>query len=286
VDHRHNEHRHEAMGFWGFFETENDPAVSRALFGRAAADLRERGMTEMQGPMNPSVNNQCGLLVDGFDHPPAILMPYNPPYYPAFAEQAGLEPLEDLYAYFIDPERLARDPKRTQRLERLATSIRRRHPELTVRSIDLAHFEVDIRALGSLMERALNELPGHVPMPEEEMLFMTRDMKSIVDPGLVLLADVAGRPVGCAFGLPDINPILKRVNGRLFPFGWGALPAYRHMGVMPLLMAHLIRNARDRGYTKAELSWIRETNTRSFGTLEHAVAPRLYKRYRLYTSDL
>jgi len=304
VDRLYNAHYGKSTGFWNLFETVNDVSVARALLDRAASDLRERGMTEMEGPADQSAIGQCGLLLEGFDEPPAISMPYNPPEYPALVEQAGCRPVEDFYAYSIDVESLMRDQKRLERLERLEAAIRKRRPNLIVRPLDMRHFEGDILAMGRLFNSALSVLPGLVPTPDEELLQMARDLKPIADPEIVLIAEVEGIAVGSAFGIPDINPILKQINGRLFPFGWArllrgkrfirrariaayaALPEYRQMGVVPLLMACLLRSARNRGYTSVELSYISASNRPSFQTLEHAIAPRLYKRYRRYSKKL
>jgi len=304
VDGLHNDTHHEKTGFWGFFETERDPDVARALLDRAADDLRKRGMAEMRGPMSPSINGECGLLIEGFDDSPYVLMPYNPPYYAEFVEQAGLQRLKDFYAYFIDPGQLTPDLATRQRLEHLAQAIRKRHPELLVRPLDMRHFEAEVVTLGKLFNEARRDNWGFVPASDAELRLMARDMKPIVDPQIALLAEVAGETVGCAFALPDVGPILKKMNGRLFPFGWlhllwgkrsirrvriigyGALPAYRHMGVTARLMAELMHNTQQRGYNAAELGWVCETNAASVGTIEHAVHPRLYKRYRVYTKLL
>jgi len=304
VDRLHNEYRGVRTGFWGYFETENDPAVAGALLDRAADHLRERGMIDMEGPVSPAAHGQCGLLVEGFDEPPAVSMPYNPPYYVHLVEQAGLKSVEEMYAYHLSFDTLGPESAAMQRLDRLARGIRRRHPGLTVRPIDMTRYEADLLDLGRLADTALEENPDHVPFTDDEMRAMAREVRGIIDPDLVLLADVAGTTVGCAFGLPDINPLLRKINGRLFPLGWlkfiagkrsirsariigwGALTEHRHMGVIPLLMHTLILNARRRGYRDAELSWVAEENIKAFRTLERAVGPRLSKRYRIYRRDL
>ena len=258
----------------------------------------------MEGPADQSAIGQCGLLVEGFSEPPAVSMPYNPPEYPALVEEAGFRPVEDFYAYSIDVESLMRDQKRLERLQRLEGAIRKRRPNLVVRPLDMGNFDADILAMGHLFNTALSVLPGLVPTPDAELLQMARDLKPIADPEIVLIAEVHGKAVGCAFGIPDVNPILKQINGRLFPFGWlrllsgkrlihrariaayAALPEYRQMGVVPLLMASLLRSALRRGYTSVELSYISASNRPSFETLEHAIGPRLYKRYRRYARKL
>jgi len=304
VNYLHNNYHAESVGFWGFFETERDPAVAGALLERAADELRERGMTEMRGPFSPSINAECGLLIDGFNLPPAVMMPYNPSYYPDLVEQAGLAPLKDLHAYLLVEEQAAADRKTIQRLERLAQAVRRRHPNLTVRPLDMSNYEADVIALGELFNTLRRGNWGFVPVTEPELRLLAREMKSVVEPDMVLVAELDGKPVGCVISLPDINPLLKKLNGRLFPFGWahllwrrrivrrvrilgsGVLPAHRLVGVVPLLFYQLIRNGQRHGYEAAELSWVAEDNVNAVRTLESAVKPRLYKRYRIYTRQL
>ncbi len=304
VNHLHNSYHNEKAGFWGFFETERDQQAAKALLDTAADTLRGFGMTKMSGPFNPSVNAECGLLVEGFNSPPVILMPYNPAYYPGLVEQAGLRPVKELYAYqLFEPDVSAGQASR-QRVERLALAVRRRHPEITVRHLDMKRFEADVLTLGKLFDTARRDNWAFVPTTEAELRLMAREMKPVVVPELVLIAEVRGKPAGCMMALPDINLILRKLNGRLFPFGWArllwgkrriravrvfgsaCLPEYRKLGVAALLFAHFIQTGLHLGYNTAELSWLAEGNVQSMRTLEAAVQPRLYKRYRIYGREL
>ncbi len=304
VNRLHNSTHGEKAGFWGFFETERDPAVAAALLDAAADDLRRAGMTRMTGPFNPSINSECGLLVDGFDRPPVILMPYNPPWYPDFVEAAGLEPEQDLHAYWISTEDFVADVEARERLERIAKAVRRRHPDLTVRPLDMARYDAEVMALGKVFDAARRANWGYVPTTDAELRFMAREMKPIVAPEFALVAELRGQPIGCLISLPDINLLLRKLNGRLFPFGWarlllgrrrlrtvrvfgaGCLPEYRTLGVTPLLFDQFVRNAVRLGCEGGELSWVAEDNLKSMRTIESAFRPRLYKRYRIYNREL
>jgi len=304
VNHLHNSYHGDKAGFWGFFETEPDPDVARALLGAAAGHLRDCGMTEMRGPFNPSINAECGLLVEGFDRTPAILMPYNPRYYPEFVEQAGLRPIKELYAYIIGREQFFSDEKARGRLERIARAVHRRSPELVIRPLDMTSYESEVVGLGGVFNAARRDNWGYVPMTGAELRLMAREMKPLVIPELLLVAELRGEPVGCLLALPDINPLLQKLNGRLLPFGWArllwgkrrvrflrtfgaaCLPEHRNLGVTPLLFERFVRDAVRLGYETSEISWVAEDNLQSRRTIESAFRPRLYKRYRIYGREL
>lgn len=304
INHLYNSYHNEKAGFWGFFESVDDVKVARALLDRACEDVRSRGMNCSSGPFNPSTNAECGLLVEGFEHPPVVLMPYNPRYYPVLVEAAGFERAKDLYAYRLTDEDVDAGLRTRQRLERIAAAVRRRHPEVAVRPLDMARYEAEVVALGELFNEARRDNWGYVPTTDAELRLMAREMRAIVEPGLVLVAEVEGRPIGCVMAIPDVNPVLKKLNGRLLPFGWvrflagrrrvsgirvfgaACLPEYRKLGVTPLLFERLIESGERLGYRQAELSWIAEDNVQSVRTLEAAFEPRLYKRYRVYARAL
>ncbi|NQT52916.1 GNAT family N-acetyltransferase [bacterium] len=304
VNFLHNTYQGETTGFWGFFESERDPKIFRALFDRVADDLRERGMTEMRGPMNPSINGECGMLIEGFDLMPSMLMPYNPPYYPALLEELGQQKLIDLYAYFILTAKASDERENIQRLDRLAKAVRRRHPSLSVRTVDMANYEAEAAKLNDLFNAARRDNWGFVPVTDTEFAAIASDMKSVIDPHFIFIAEDDGQRVGCLMSIPDLNPILKKCNGRLLPFGWlrillgkrkvrrcrvfgaAALPSHRNRGITALLFDHIVKEARRLGYEAAEMSWVAEGNRRSAGSLESAFDVEPYKRYRIYTSAL
>lgn len=300
----HNNYHGEATGFWGFFEAEPDQGVVSALLERAAEELRGCGRNRMLGPFNPSTNSECGLLVEGFDRPPSLMMPYNPPSYPELVEAAGHRPHKDLLAYYLDCQMLAENPEKMARMERIERAVLRRHPELTFRTLDMASYEQEVLALAEFFNEVRRENWGFVPVTKAEALEMAHEMKAIVEPTCCIFAELKGQLVGCVMGLPDIGPLLKKANGRLLPFGWihlvgwrrrihemrifgsGVLPKYRHLGVIPILFLNYVRNSTSIGYDTGELSWIAEDNLISVRTLEAAFGPRLYKRYRIYEREL
>jgi len=304
VNHLHNATHNDRIGFWGYFEAEPDLEVVRALLDAAADDLRAAGLDTMWGPFNPSINAECGLLVEGFDQMPALLMPYNPPAYPHLVERAGLRRVKDLYAYLLVTEDVSDDRETRRRLERIARAVARRHPELVIRPLDMARYEAEVVALGELFNRVRERNWAFVPATREELRLMAREMKPLIVPELIPVAELHGRPVGCLLALLDINPLLRELDGRLLPFGWlrllrgvrrvrslrvfgaACLPEYRKLGVTALLFDRFIRNGLGRGINRAELSWVAEDNVQSVQTLESAFHPRLYKRYRVYGRDL
>ncbi len=304
INHLHNKFHGDRMGFFGYFESERDPAVAVALFDRVAADLREHGLTAMSGPFNPSINGECGLLVEGFDSPPVCLMPYNPPWYLDLVEAAGLRPLKELYAYHLTGEEMAPDRRPRQRLQRIAEAVARRQPELVVRSLDMRRYDADVVALGKLFNAARRGNWGFVPATDAELRLMAREMKPIVRPELILVAELRGEPVGCLIALPDVNLVLRKIHGRLLPFGWlrllrferqvrsirvfgvACLPEYRNLGITPLLFERFIERGLRLGCEEAELSWVAEDNQSSVRTIEAAFEPRRYKRYRIYGREL
>ena len=300
----HNTYHGETTGFWGFFEAERDPDAAHALLAAAAADLKDRGMTQMRGPFSPSINAECGMLVDGFHLPPAVLMPYNPAYYPELVQNAGHRKLKDLVAYHIAQTHTGPENAAVQKLQRLAKAIRRKNPDVSIRSLNLANFHHEAKALNDLFNTVRRDNWGFVPVTDAEFEDTARDLKSIINPNYVFLVEDDGKLVACTLAIPDINPILKKCNGRLLPFGWlrfllgrrtirhfrvfglATLPAYRNRGITVLLLDHCVREGTRRGYQSAELSWIAEDNLASLNTIEHAFSLTPCKRYRVYTADL
>ena len=304
VNHLHNEVHQDKTAFWGFFEAEDDPEVFKALFDHAAEELSSRGYDRMWGPMNPSINSECGFLVEPFDLPPVLLMPYNPPYYPQHTEALGHRKCQDLLGYWIDDpfERANSEP--IQRLRRMAKVARRKLPHVTVRTLDRRRLDEDTASLNALFNKAREHNWGFVPLTDEEFRERVREMRMIVDPEFMYLAEADGKVIGCLMGLPDINPILKKCNGRLLPLGWlhfllgrrkckGArlfgsalLPEYRQSGALALLFDMLTEKHPDLGYSPLECSWIAESNQRNLDTLTHLLALEPHKRYRVYTRDI
>jgi GNAT superfamily N-acetyltransferase len=294
----HNQVQKEKTGFWGYFESENDPAASGALFDAAAGWLRKRGLTRMLGPVNPSINDPSGLLIDGFEWSPFVLMTYNPRYYVSLVEKAGLTKAMDLIAYILTHQDLDR-----ARIDRVAELIRKRS-EVSIRFVDLSNLDHELDIIKDVYNDAWERNWGFVPMTEAEVRFQADDLKSILLPEFAYIAELKGRPVGFAFALPDINIILKKCKGSLLPFGWwhflkfnlrkiptmrlvalGVRKEYHKAGIGTLFYQKVIEEGLKRNYKAAECSWILETNDLMNRPLQQMGAKK-YKTYRLYEKAL
>ncbi len=294
VNHAHLAHHHDAVGFFGLFESENDPGVANALLHVAAAFLRSQGMARMRGPASLSVNEELGLLVAGFDLPPAVMMPYNPPYYRDLLEGVGCRPAMTLYAYSAED----RDGRVPERLTRGVELARRRY-RYSVRSIDVRRLPEEARALRGVYEAAWSENWGAVPLTPRETDHLVQTLRLIGDPDLCLLAEFEGRVIGFSLTLPDLNQVLARMHGTLFPRGlftflWhrrtidglrmmamGVMPGYRQMGVDTYLCHETIARGLAKGYRRLEMSWILASNE-PMNLVLRKIGAEVSKTYELY----
>jgi GNAT superfamily N-acetyltransferase len=292
-DRAHNRFHEESAGFFGFFECVNDPSVAEALLSRARNWVRERGATFLRGPVSPSTNYECGLLIDGFDRSPMVMMPYNPRYYPELMDRVGLSKAKDLLGYLSNAFTI--DMKK---IERVADRVLRTNG-VTVRPINMKDFDAEVERVWEVYSRAWSRNWGFIPMSREEFRVMGKEMKQVLKPELVLIGEVDGKMVGFALALPDVNIALKPAAGTLFPTGLlkilyyqrliksvrvlalGVEERYRSSGVGAAFYATLVRNARKLGYGDCEMSWILEDNTLMNRALEVMGAKR-YKTYRIY----
>lgn len=295
VNHEHNRVFAERRGFFGFFESVNDPAVGTALFDAARRWLAERGIEAIRGPANPSMNYECGLLVDGFDSPPTFMMTYNPPYYPDLVESYGFRKTHDLLAYIGYRDQL---PQVERELGHLAEQAQERSNAI-IRPLDSAHFMADVELFVELYNRSLVAMWGFVPLPKDEMQKLAASLRYLLIPELTLIAEVDGKGVGAVVGLPDYNPRIREIDGRLFPFGFlrllrnrqqmkrirvlsiNVVPEYQRWGLGLVLMRSLVPKALEIGVQEAEFSWVSEANDLARLGLEKAGAKR-YKTYRMY----
>lgn len=293
IDQNFNSFQQEEAGFFGFFESIDEVEVAGALMETARKWLVDRGANVIRGPMNPSTNYECGMLVEGFDSAPSVMMPYNSPSYPRMLESLGLRKAKDLLAYIVSTRFV--DEKKAWRVADKAAGAHGVH----IRPIRMDKFQQDVEMVWDLYNSAWSRNWGFVPMTREEFLHEAAEMKQILKPEFVLIGEVDGRAVGFALALPDINIALKRAGGRLFPLGLfkilyhqrlikdlrvialGVVEPYRTAGVAAGFYASLIRNARSLGYDRSELSWILEDNVLMNRSLE-AMGAKKYKTYRIY----
>jgi len=298
IDHNYIEFHQEKVGFFGFLESISDVEVTGILLSRVAGWLKGHGMEKMAGPMNPSTNDECGLLVNGFDAPPCLMMPYNPPYYPNLLEGFGLKKAMDLYAYWLAQSFFLLD-----RLDRITERLRKREPQLHVRPINLRDFDNELKIVKGIYNQAWSKNWGFVPLTEEEINLLAKELKSLVVSDLVLFAYRGEEPVGFSVSLPDYNQVLKHLNGKIGLLGGlkflyysrkietirvmllGVKQTFQKKGVEGLLYIETFKRGIRKGYYQAECSWILEENVLMQHGIE-AMGGKRYKCYRVYEIPL
>jgi len=295
-DDNHNATHGDNLVFFGFFEAADEDAA-HALLARVERWAEDLGRGAVRGPANPSLNHSAGLLVDAFDADPFVMMPYNPSAYPEYMESAGYGKAKDLYAWVFE------SGQDISRLERLATRVRRRHPELVIRPVDMKRWKEELERFRDLYNRAWEKNWGFVRYTNAEFDQLAREFRMILDPELVALAEVDGELAGITVVLPDANQIFKRMRGRLLPFGifhflnrrriidqirlpiLGVAPEHRNKGFEVAMIYALYERAIAKGYKRCECSWTLEDN-HSMNHVIEAGGGRHYKTYRIYQKDI
>jgi len=304
----HNEFQHENVGMFGGFECLNDQAVADALFDRAAEWLKARGRSAIRGPFNFSTNEECGLLIDAFDDSPRLMMTYNPPYYRELIERAGFTKAMDMYAYLKDVSQLRSMDAFPEKLRRV-TEKAMQHRQITIRKIDMKHFEEEVDRVKAIYNSAWARNWGFVPMTEAEFEHLAKGLKMVLDPDLIFIVEAKGEPVGFGLTIPDVNEPLRRAYPRPgVPEWWtlmkffynmkfrkvmkyirvlvlGVLAEYRVTGIDGMLYVKSAEEAIKKGYYLGESSWILENNYPMRNALEKIDAV-IYKTYRIYEKPL
>ncbi len=293
----HNSTHHDTVGFFGWFECIDNADAAAALLDRASSWLQEKNCSAMRGPMSFSINDECGLLVDGFDKPPAILMSYNLPYYEQLLTQYGLREVMDLYSWRL--------PVREFGAERIGRIVKRviARENLVVRQFDMSDLRGEIDRLKCLYNDAWEKNWGFVPMTDREIEHMARDLKPILEPRLGCFVEVDGKPVGFSLVLPDLNEITVHLNGRLFPLGFlkilrgikhirnirllamGVSLKYQKRGLDAVLYYNSFEAALELEKEVSELGWTLATNTLMNNAIER-MGGTIDKIYRLFESPL
>lgn len=299
VNEAHNRQYNDRLGFFGFFESVDDDAVAGRLLEAATDWLAEQGMTAVRGPVNPSLNYECGLLVDGFDSSPFFMMTYNRPYYARLVEQFGFRKSHDLYAYYGHVDMVPDLSKKHAAMHRAVIE----RFNIDVRPMNRRHFHREVETFLTLYNQSLVGSWGFVPLSTSEVRHLAGGLQRLIVPELTRIAEVDGRPIGALFGLLDYNPRIKAIDGRLFPLGFlkllgnrraikrmrfitaNVLPEYQQWGVGLMLMREFLKPVLEGGIEEVEFSWVLESNTLSWRSLEKGSARR-YKTYRLYNRDL
>jgi GNAT superfamily N-acetyltransferase len=292
----YNEFSGENAGFFGFFDCIEDDRVAKALVDEVSGWLRQRGATFLRGPMNFTSNDEWGVLIDGFDSSPMVMMPYNHPYYGRLLESCGLVRAKDLYAYIADvPDTL---PEKVHRVAGIA--MRR---GISVRPVDMRNFRREMAIFREIYNAAWERNWGFMPMTDEEIEHTADDLRRVMVPELSLIAFFEGKPVGFMMFLPDMNQVLKRLRGRMLGPGlisaiWhsrrirdarllllGIRPGFRRRGVDSVLFIEALKGLRKKGFKRMEFSWILEDNYPVQRIIE-TMGGRLYKKYRVYEREL
>lgn len=298
-DPHYNQFHNTEYGFFGMFDAVDDPEVAGALFEACAEWTRRKGMKAMLGPVNLSFNHDCGLLVEGFDYAPAMMMPYNHPYYPALLEANGLKKAKDLWSYELStsiapPEKVVRVAERIREQE-----------GVRVRPIDLKNLREEIRRIKSVYDVMLDRIFGFVPMTDAEFDMIAARLRPLVQirSELCLIAEIGDEPVAFSLTFPDANVALKPAEGHLTQYGmplglakmawaarsidrlrvllFGIKPGYRRRGLDAILYLDTLRAARQLGYTGGELGWTTEDNDLMNRAIE-SMGARRFKVYRVY----
>jgi len=295
----HNEVHNENIGFFGFFESINDQDVANALLDTAKEWLKDKGVNAMRGPANPSSNDEFGMLLEGFDDPPRIMMTYNPKYYLDLMDNYGLKKIKDLYAYRIDNKELLKSEK----LIRVA-EIARKRSKVEIKSINLKEFKSELEKVKFVYNKAWAPNWGFIPMTDEEIDNLAKELKPLVEDSLVVFAEADGKTIAFALVMLDYNELFIDFNGKLFPFNviklftqrkkitWarvltlGIIPEYQKRGIDALLYYEITKRAEKIGIMKGEASWILEDNEMMKRGAEQVMNGEIYKKYRVYEIDI
>ena len=290
IDRSYVEYHKESIGYFGFFEVAEDYDVARALFDQVRTWLGSRGMKKLRGPANPSLNDEAGMLLEGFDSPPKVKMTYNPPFYVEFCDRYGMTKAKDLFAY-ISPVPEKPPEKLTRVMERL-----KQRAKLVVRHINLGNLKRDLKLVKEVYNDAWSNNWNFAPMTEAEIDDLARKLRPLAVPEIVPFVEVDGEVAGVAISLPDYNQLLKPMNGRLNVFKFllnrnkidamrlwalGVKYKYHKLGLDALLYYETLKGAQKKGYKWVEVSWILEDNVSIIRPIMMWEC-RLYKKYRVF----
>ena len=307
INPHHNDFHQEQVGFFGAFEALEDPDAAAALLHSASDWVRTQGMTAIRGPATFSINDECGLLVDGFDSPPVIMTTYNPLRYVGYIEQAGFKKAMDLYAYTLPQDKLAPEalnPKLARVVERV-----KQRPGVRLRAAKMRNYWQEAEFIKRLYNAAWTKNWGFVPLTDTEFDHLARKMRQIIDPDLVFFVEMDGETVGFALNLPDVNQVLRlaypnprtpewlslakllwhwKVRSKITTvrlFALGVKEDARLTGIDALLYYETAKVALAKGYRRGDMSWLLETNTMVNRSVR-MMGAEIYKAWRLYEREL
>jgi GNAT superfamily N-acetyltransferase len=302
VDERWTQFQGGNDGMFGFFESENDPETAAALVEAAAGWLRARGRERMLGPMDFTTNDECGILIEGYERPPLVLEPWHPPYYRELLEALGMTKSMDLLMWELYLGTLKQGDRFHDFIHEAAQKSESEHG-VTVRQMRKNDLEAEVTRFMEVYNEAWGPNWGFVPITEEEVAFQAKNLKPILDENWAMIAEREGEVVGAALTLPDINQVLGKMNGRVLPFGWwhfltgrrkinqvrvfalGVKPEYQHFGVAAALYVRHVETAARVRQKGGEMGWILEVNEPMNRAME-GMGGKVVKRYRLYELPL
>ncbi len=301
IDHRWDEFQGGNDGMFGFFESVDDPEVAAALIAAATGWLRERGRERMLGPMDFTMNDECGILIEGFDEPSMILEPWHPPYYSKLLERLGLSKAIDLLMWELWFGRLKAGTEMHPMIH--AAAAKSREEGVVLRNMRRSDMEAEVARFMDVYNEAWGHNWGFVPITEAEVAFQAKNLKPVLDENWAMIAEKDGEVVGAALTLPDVEQALAKMNGRVLPFGWihylrrkrhidrlrvfalGVKDAYQHLGVAAALYERHVRMAGEVGPRGGHMGWILETNDPMNRAME-GMGGKVVQRYRIYEQRL
>lgn len=299
VNKSHNKFYNDKIGFFGFFDFINDFEVAKALYDAAREELIKRGFTAIRGPYNPSINDECGLLIEGFDSIPYIMMPHNPEYYVGIYEKLGLDRKCRMHAFFLDSK-----PDLSERLQKIALRAKTRIG-IEIRNINMDDISGDLAHIVEIYNATLKRNWGFVPVTLEDLEFSAQDLKKVVKPYMVMIAEKNGRPVGFSMAIPNLNEFLHKAKSKstllfVLKFLWlfktrhpkyarlaalGVHPDFQNKGLGVLFYYESLMRGRQAKYLGGELSWCQDTNSEIIHGIT-AMGAKIYKNYGIYEAPL
>jgi GNAT superfamily N-acetyltransferase len=298
IDRRWDEFQGGNDGQFGFIEAEDDPEVFSALFATAEEWVRSRGRNRLIGPMDFTTNDECGLLIEGYERRPLILEPWHPPYYREHVESLGYGKTMDLLMWWLELGALKQGDRFHDAIHAVAEKVGSEHG-ITIRNMNKRDLEAEIGRFMEVYNSAWEKNWGFVPITEDEVRFQAQNLKQILDPNWTFVAERNGETLGAALTLPDINQVTKKMNGRLLPVGWlrfllgkgkvdrvrvfalGVKPEYQHTGIAAKFYVEHVEAAKRTPQKAGDQGWILETNEPMNRAME-GMGGEIVKRYRLY----
>lgn len=298
IDRRYNKFHETNTGFFGFFECIDNQSTANLLFKVAEDWLQEKGMNQVLGPANPGMMDEIGILVEGFDKYPSIMMPYHKNYYDRIIKEAGYKKEMDLLTYLVTQDSVDRD-----RAARAVEIVKKRLPGIHIRKIKLRKIKDEVKIIREIFNSAWKNNWGYIPLTAAEFDQLASDLKTIVDDDFAHIAEIDGKPVAFSVALPDYNQIFRTMDGKLFPFGlfkillnkrkinkvrtalMGVLPEYQGRGIDVLLHREAIENGLKKDVYSSEVGWILENNVQMIRVAEK-IGGTIDKRYRIYSKKL